>query len=126
MQDIHLTGTTSTPAIDTDWTSGRVSLRGDSYPEDAFEFFDPLLTWINRYLAEIQAPLTLELSLLYINTSSIRMLMDLFDDMESAHQAGKAVSLAWHYDAENERVAELAEEFREDCSFPFSILKRAG
>ena len=44
MQDIHLTGTTSTPAIDTDWTSGRVSLRGDSYPEDAFEFFDPLLT----------------------------------------------------------------------------------
>ena len=126
MQDIHLTGTTSTPAIDTDWTSGRVSLRGDSYPEDAFEFFDPLLTWINRYLADIQAPLTLELSLLYINTSSIRMLMDLFDDMEAAHQAGKAVSLAWHYDAENERVAELAEEFREDCSFPFSILKRAG
>ena len=54
------------------------------------------------------------------------MLMDLFDDMEAAHQAGKAVSLAWHYDAENERVAELAEEFREDCSFPFSILKRAG
>ena len=29
MQDIHLTGTTSTPAIDTDWTSGRVSLRVD-------------------------------------------------------------------------------------------------
>ncbi|WP_068638156.1 biofilm regulation phosphoprotein SiaC [Thauera butanivorans] len=124
MQDIHLPGTTSTPSIQTDWQSGRVSLCGDSYPEDAFEFFEPLLNWINGYVAISESPLILELSLLYINTSSIRMLMDLFDDMESAHRAGKKVSLIWYYDAENERVAELAEEFREDCTFPFVVLKR--
>lgn len=126
IQDIHLPGTHSTPAIDTDWQSGRVSLRGDSYPEDAFEFFEPLLNWVGGYLADAREPLALELSLLYINTSSIRMLMDLFDEMEAAHRRGGSVSLTWYYDAENERVAEIADEFREDCSFPFTIRQQEG
>ena len=31
------------------------------------------------------------------------------------------VSVDWIYDPRNERVLGLADEFREDCSFPFSI-----
>jgi hypothetical protein len=31
----------------------------------------------------------------------------------------------WSYDPDNERVGELAEEFREDCTFPFTIAPRA-
>ena len=33
-----------------------------------------------------------------------------------------AVAVNWYYDVRNERVVELAEEFKEDCTFPFSIL----
>lgn len=66
-------------------------------------------------------PLELDLRLLYLNTSSIKAMMDILDLLEEAHQGGRPVSLRWHYDRRNERVAELAEEFREDCSFPFAI-----
>lgn len=124
MQDIVLSGTKSTPAIETDWLQGRLSLRGDSYPENAFEFFEPVLQWVDAYLSETEKPLDVELAVLYLNTSSIRILMDLFDELEAAHRAGRSVSLNWHYEAGNERMAELAEEFREDCSFPFAVLKQ--
>jgi translation initiation factor 1 (eIF-1/SUI1) len=47
--------------------------------------------------------------------------MDIFNLLEDAHQGGKTVSVIWRYDTRNERIAELAEEFREDCTFPFDI-----
>lgn len=122
MNDFSLTGSQSTPAIQSDWAAGCISMQGDSYPENSYELFHPVFQWIERFLAEAERPLNLDLRLLYLNTSSIKAMMDIFDLLEAAHQQGKAVAVNWYYDRQNERVVELAEEFKEDCSFPFSIL----
>ncbi len=121
MNELNIIATNSTPMIRTDGASGTLQLAGDSYPEHAFEFFAPLMAWVKQHLAQGDAPLRLELALLYLNTSSVRILMDILDQAEEAFQAGRDVSLTWRYDSDNERVAELAEEFREDCTFPFTI-----
>lgn len=52
--------------------------------------------------------------------------MDIFDMLEEAHRRGRQVSVNWYYDEENERVADLAAEFKEDCSFPFVITQNAA
>lgn len=122
MNDFSLPGSQSTPAIQSDWAAGSVSMQGDSYPENSYELFHQVFEWIERFLAEAERPLSLELRLLYLNTSSIKAMMDIFDLLEAAHQQGKAVAVNWHYDQQNERVVELAEEFKEDCTFAFSIL----
>lgn len=118
MSDLHIPGTQSTPAIQGDWQAGRLSMQGDSYPENSYELFGQVIDWVERFLADGQRPLELDLRLLYLNTSSIKAMMDILDLLEEAHQGGRPVNLRWHYDRRNERVAELAEEFREDCSFP--------
>jgi hypothetical protein len=122
MGNLAIPGTGSTPEITADWASGRLILRGDSYPENSFEFFQPVIDWVERFLTEAGRPLNVDLFLLYLNTSSIRALMDILDLLEEAHQSAKPVSLTWHYDRENERIAELAEEFKEDCTFPFHVV----
>ncbi len=122
MTDFSIPGTQSTPTIRSDWAAGSLYMQGDSYPENSFELFSQVLDWIEKYLSEAGRPLRLELHLLYLNTSSIKALMDIFDQLEAAHGEGKPVSVKWHYDPRNERVAELAEEFKEDCTFPFDIL----
>jgi len=99
-------------------------MQGDSYPENPFELFGPVIRWVEEYLERDTRPLALELELLYLNTSSIRAMMEIFDLLESAHGRGRAVGVNWYYDRNNERVAELAEEFKEDCTFPFAILAR--
>ena len=121
MNDLNITGSQSTPAVAGDWSQGRLAMQGDSYPENSFEFFGPVIGWIERYLAESQAPLQLELRLVYMNTSSVKAMMDIFDLLEDAHGKGRAVAVDWYYDPRNERVLDLADEFREDCNFPFSI-----
>lgn len=120
--DFTIAGSQSSPSISSDWARGVLSLEGDSYPENAHELFKQVFDWIRRYLADAGQPLRLELRLLYLNTSSIKALMDILDLLEEAHRHGKPVSVNWHYDHRNERVFELAEEFREDCTFPFEII----
>lgn len=124
MNDFSIPGSQSTPAIQSDWAAGTVSMQGDSYPENSYELFHQVFAWIERFLAEAKRPLSLELRLLYLNTSSIKAMMDIFDLLEAAHQQGRSVGVNWYYDTRNERVMELAEEFKEDCTFPFSILSQ--
>ncbi|MFZ2289477.1 MAG: biofilm regulation phosphoprotein SiaC [Halopseudomonas yangmingensis] len=121
MSDLSIPATQSTPEIRTDLGNGKVFMQGDSYPENSYELFNQLIEWIEQFLSADSRPLHMELRLLYLNTSSIKVMMDIFDIFEQAHQDGRRVSVQWLYDQRNERVAELAEEFREDCSFPFDI-----
>ena len=51
-------------------------------------------------------------------------MMELFDVLEAAHQRGQPVNVAWFYHPRNARIADLAEEFMEDLSFPFVIEAR--
>lgn len=119
--DLDITGSQSTPTIVSDWRAGLLTMQGDSYPENSFELFDRVIDWVERFLSEAARPLTLELKLVYLNTSSVKAMMDIFDLLEEAHQGGRGIQVTWHYDPRNERIAELAEEFREDCTFPFAI-----
>jgi len=120
--NLHIPGTSSTPEIRADWSEGTLFLKGDSYPENTFEIFDQVIGWVERFLAEAQTPLHLELHLIYLNTSSVRAMIDILDLLETAHGRGRPVSVKWYYDHRNQRVAELAEEFKEDYTFPFDIL----
>ena len=121
MNELNIEGSQSTPSIIADWEQGRLTMQGDSYPENSFEFFYTVIDWIERYLKESAAPFSLELRLVYMNTSSVKAMMDIFDLLEDAHRRGRQVSVNWFYDPRNDRVVDLAVEFREDCTFPFEI-----
>lgn len=129
MNELNIPGSQSTPSVTTDLAQGRLSMQGDSYPENSFEFFTTVITWIEDFLArdntQPRTPLRLELGLIYMNTSSVKAMMDIFDLLEEAHGKGREVRVDWLYDPQNERVRELAEEFREDYTFPFLITAHA-
>lgn len=66
MNNLDVSQTSSTPAIHADWASGVLSMRGDSYPENSFALFQPVLDWVEDYLHRTDRPLRLELELLYL------------------------------------------------------------
>ena len=122
MKELNIAGSVSTPTVLGDWEAGVLKMSGDSYPENSFELFGPVIQWVESYLGENVAPLRLELSLLYLNTSSVKAVMEIFDTLEAAHLSGRDVRVTWFFDQNNERVGELAEEFKEDCTFPFEVV----
>ncbi|WP_319782015.1 biofilm regulation phosphoprotein SiaC [Oceanisphaera sp. IT1-181] len=121
LASLNIIGSQSTPTIVCDVDSGVMSMQGDSYPENSFEFFAEIITWVEDFLKQSPLPLRLDLHLIYMNTSSVKAMMDIFDMLEAAFTTDRQVSVRWYYDPANERVVELAEEFKEDCTFPFDI-----
>lgn len=119
--DIDFAATRSTPQVRTDWSEGVLMMSGESYPENTYEIFDGIISWVERFLAETDRELRLDLRLSYLNTSSIRAMIDIFDRLQAAHDGGRALSVLWLYDSRNPRAAELGEEFKEDYTFGFLI-----
>ncbi|AFG38736.1 biofilm regulation phosphoprotein SiaC [Spirochaeta africana] len=123
MEALHIEPTKSSPEITFDPGSGILRIQGQSYPENSFQFFEPVFAWLQQYLAQLAGPCTVQLNLDYLNTSSSKCLMDFIDLMEDAYSEGKQVRIEWLYDPDNDSSIELAEEFKEDLSLPFDILK---
>ncbi|MEQ8440589.1 MAG: DUF1987 domain-containing protein [Alphaproteobacteria bacterium] len=120
---ITIEGTRSSPAVDCDPDRGVIHLSGESYPENTFEFYRPVVDWLNAILEKPNAgPVTLDVDLTYLNTGSIKAMMDMLDRMDEAHGAGVEVAVVWRCDPENERLVELAEELLEDVDLPYDIV----
>lgn len=124
MNGLYIEATKSTPEISFDPDENKLILRGQSYPENAFKFYEPILNWLKQYIEKLQAEVQviIELNLPYINTSSSKCFMMLLDLLEDAYNDGKLIDLKWYYNEENESELECAEEFKEDLSFPFQII----
>jgi len=121
MNDLIIPGSVSSPTVRLDAARGTMELSGESYPQNAFDFFAPIIDWARQFLRESPSPLTLELRVSYLNTSSTKCVIDLLDLLEGAHKIGRRVQVVWYCDPENERAREAAEEFREDVTLPFEI-----
>lgn len=122
MNNYLVEATRSSPEVNFDAASGVLRLTGESYPENSFEFYGPLLAWVQNYLESATTSVRLVLQLSYINTGTVKSLLDLFDQMEEAAGKGRDVRISWHYDPGNERALETGEEFAEDLKVPFELV----
>ena len=122
MDILHLARTRSTPEIHFDPARGELRMSGESFPENSFEYYRPILSWLSRFLAIQEGPVVLKAHFSYLNTGSTKCMMDILDLLEEAHLAGKPVEVQWYYDAGNDRALETAEEFREEVTLPFQTL----
>ncbi|MFD0673606.1 DUF1987 domain-containing protein [Cohnella sp. GCM10027633] len=128
LSEIRLEATRSTPEVRFDSVGNRLSVIGQSYPENAFAFYQPLLQWLDDYFAQL-APgteVSVELQLPYINTTSTKCLLMFLEKLEEAHADGHRVSVRWLYDEDNESELECAEEFKEDLTLPFDIIAKSA
>lgn len=114
--------TKSTPEIFFRPEKKTLYIKGQSYPENAFKFYSPLLDWVKTYLKDLTGKFTLELHIIYLNTSSSKIMLDLFDFLEEQSEAGKDVEVNWYYDPENSFALEYGQEFKEDLNIPFNVI----
>ncbi len=91
-----------TPNVSFVAASGRCHISGESYLEDAVEFYDGLLNWIVRYIHTYKKPPTITFELRYFNTSSSRGILNMLNTLAKYQKNGVHVHINWYYPVPDE------------------------
>lgn len=115
MKNLSIPASARTPAIDFDFGNNQLKLSGESYPEDVTEFYQPVFSALDAYLAALgQGSCRFDFELIYFNSSSAKAVMMLMDKLDAAAAKGATIDIYWFYDEEDDTMQELGEEFGED------------
>jgi len=113
MQELFIEASQYTPKISMDAQKGHIEIAGKSYPENTFEFYKPVMKWLEKYFEHPQEETTINMEIIYFNSSSSKLFFDFFDILEENNDKSQII-VNWIYDAENESAQEAGEEFQED------------
>lgn len=123
MNLLKIEATKSTPFVHFNSNEKELIISGKSYPENPTEFFTPIIDWIKEYVDKHNGEIIFNLKLTYLNTSSTKVFMSLFDFLETQNQNGKSIKIDWHFEKGNEMAKESGEEFKEDLNLNFNIIE---
>jgi hypothetical protein len=111
----HVEQTKFTPEVFLDPEKNEIRFIGKSYPENAFEFYTPILDWIHEFLEQNNSEtIKVNFEIVYFNSSSSKVFFDIFDIFEEAKADGIDIVINWIYDSDNDTAEEAGEDFRDD------------
>ncbi|THB63990.1 MAG: DUF1987 domain-containing protein [Desulfovibrio sp.] len=124
MKPLIIQQTNSTLHVDFNPLAALLTLRGESYPENAIRFFEPVLSWLREYFSNLSsgASVKVDMDIVYFNSSSSKALMNCFDVMDEAAGRGIEVNICWRHHVENEVAKECGEEFAEELKTAIFIM----
>ena len=122
MDNLQIAKTKHTMEINFDKEKGILSMAGSSYPENALDFFGPVINWIKDYIADVKKQIEMNIKLNYLNTSSTKCILDIFEILEKYHKSGADVKVNWYYEMNDEDIMETGEELSEDFAFPIEFI----
>lgn len=122
MTNLTISGTKTTPGIAFNAETGMLDLSGQSYPESAVEFYQPLMAWLTDFFSKTAKPTVLNFRLSYFNTSSSKCILNILRLLEKASAEGKQISVNWYHNEADEQMQETGEEFAENMKIPFKVI----
>jgi hypothetical protein len=115
MEPLFIPASPTSPEIDFRFDLATLSIKGESYPENAAAFYGPLIERVRVWLAGCsEVAITVNVSLAYFNSSSTKMLFSFFEALNGAALAGNQVRLNWYHDEDDDTILEFGQELQDD------------
>ncbi|HCT30878.1 MAG TPA: nuclear pore complex subunit [Bacteroidales bacterium] len=112
MEGYFTAASEDSPSIMFDAEKGFIEIVGKSLPENANACYNPLFNLVKEYIKSPQQKTTVNLRLLYLNSSSAKKILEIITLLECLPKQGYDVDLLWHYNANDEDMHEEGEEFK--------------
>ena len=102
MEVIKIVGTDDTPTVILDVENEIFEISGRSLPEDVTAFYEPILDWLDQYAEAAGGKTVFNFKLVYFNTASSKLILDILLKLEEMYEAGKDIIIKWHYPEDDE------------------------
>ena len=111
MQDLQLSATERTPEIKLSTSEKTLFISGESYPEDVSSFYGELIQICESLSSSDLDSLDVTVSLIYMNSSSVKAFYRIFEGLDKAKKDGKSITLTWECQDDDDIIEELGEDF---------------
>jgi len=120
MEKYFKRGKENTPTIDFDPETGLFEISGKSIPEDSLGFYEPVMDWLKEYVANPREKTIFSFKLEYFNTSSSKLLLDIFYILEEIKEG---LVINWYCEESDEDMEETAGDFNEVLDNEINVIK---
>ncbi len=109
------------PIVDFDIETGVCELSGESYMEEAYKFYQPLINWLKEYTQTGNKALEFNVRLTYFNTSSSRLILDMLDVIKRFQDSGGQAKVNWFYEKDDPDVKDEVEDFEMETGLKINL-----
>ncbi len=106
MKPLKIEAAIDTPEIVFDPATNIFSISGISHPENAKEFYEDILDWLDEFhqetVAKEEQKIIVDLNFKYINSSSYKYLREIMKKVANIKHNGVDVEVIWNYQEDDE------------------------
>lgn len=115
MEDLYIAPERDKPEIDFKFSQHHLVLRGESFPENAVSFYAPVVAALMNYLGGTHdTDITVDFELRYFNSSSTKILLNVFRMLDQASSNHNRVHVNWRHDPDDDTVLEFGNDIASD------------
>ena len=108
MDNLYIEGSDTLPTVELN-TSGKLRLTGRALPENAYDFFKPIILWVKEFSSD---EINIEINLEYFNTAVSKQLHDFLKAVDE-NPLNKKINLKWLYEEGDDEILESGEIYEE-------------
>jgi len=129
MRKLVIDRTDTTPLVILDPETKVYKISGESRPSDVREFYDQVILWLDDFTMylinskDIENPVIFSFNLVYFNSSSAKLILDICKSLASLRLKGFNVTVNWHYEEEDLDMLEVGKEMSRIVKCPFEYIE---
>ena len=121
------------PKVVLDPVNNKFEISGESRPENASKFYEPIVKWLEQYQAVLfyqkgqsgkANKVVFDISLDYFNSTSAKHLLDILKQLDTYYNEGHEAVIRWFYYEQDEDMRDSGEEFSKLINVPIEFIVR--
>lgn len=125
LDDLILVAAIKTPEISFCARDGLMCIKGKSIPENATNFYKPVLEWVEHYIKYPANKTEIRFEMDYFNTSSSLGLLEILKRFNKLRTAlpEYVLKVIWYYDCNDPDMRLTGEDFSELLKLPIELVE---
>lgn len=123
MKVFKIDPTEDTPSVIFDPNENKFEIIGRSYPENAQDFYRPVVAWLEEFRDTANGEINLVVAIDYFNSSSVKQVFMLLYIIEDIMETGKDAKITWKYREGDELMQQKGLEFNKFLQVPVELVE---
>lgn len=122
MEPLRIRATEDTPEIYFDPEEEIFEISNVSLPENAIEFYAPILDWLKKYKQNPNPTTVFNFNIEYLNTASSKQIFELIFLIDKINEDSD-ITIRWHYDVIDDDMRSLGVRFTHLVKVKFELVE---